>query len=207
MYLPPTTFRATFLQVQAMVLILIQPDRSLFSHLKLILLLPVCATAMRHRWLSLPLPTPQGLHLPAYGPGHSFSPPGLPTSVHRTGLHFSPLGYPSTARHFPAWPVRVLIPMELGLPLCPAHALLLAVGWDGTGCQILPGCSWPWPARPTQCPENVLVGVTGNTGGFHLQIHKNYISRCRKQMPTLRHFVASLSQLYSMKRGICNSIL
>lgn len=113
-----------------------------------------------------------------HGAPLAFSPPGLPTSAHRTGLHFSPLGYPSTARDFPAWPVRVLIPVELGLPLCPAHAWarLLAgsavihslcqlpdpsVSMRGTplcyssGCQTGPGCG-PGPGtRWKMCTLNI----------------------------------------------------
>lgn len=135
MYLPPTTFRAIFLQVQAMVLILIQPDRCLFSHLKLILLLPVCATAMRHRWLSLPLPTPQGLHLPAYGPGCPFSPPGLPTGLRGAPQDRTPFQPPRLPQHRQAFPsLACACPHPRGAgaaPVpCPCPAAGCGLGWD-----------------------------------------------------------------------------
>lgn len=185
-----------------MVLILIHPERSLFSHTELILLLAVCVTAMRPCWLCLPLPTLQHLHLPACDPGDHSSPPGLPKSAHSIGFHFSPLGSPQA---FPSLACACPRPQGAGAAAVPSSCP--AAGQGGTGSQILLSCSWPWAAGATQCPENVLLGVTGNTGGFHLQIHRNYMSRSRKQMPTLRHFVISLSQLYPMKSGICNSIL
>lgn len=128
--LPTLTFRATFLKLQAMVVILIQLDRSLFSHSQLIL----CVTAMRHGWLCLPLLTLQRLHLPAYGPGPHLSPPGLPTSAQGTDP-FQPPGLP------PGISQQVCAcahPHGAGAAAVPSPSLLLAVSQDGTGGQILP---------------------------------------------------------------------
>lgn len=112
--MPTLTFRGTFLKLQTMVVILIQLDRSLFSHSQLIL----CVTATRHGWFCLLLPTLQRLHLPAYGPGPHLSPPELPSSAQSTDP-FQPPGLPpGISQHGPclcpspwSWGCRCAIPI------------------------------------------------------------------------------------------------
>lgn len=111
MYLPTTTFRATFLQLQAMVLILIQPDRSLFSHLQLILLLPVCATAMGTA---------------------GFQPSRSPHICPQDRTPFQPPRLPQHCQAFPSLACACPHPCGAGAaPVpCPCPAAGCGLGWD-----------------------------------------------------------------------------
>lgn len=136
-----------------------------------------------------PFQPPPGLPPPGALPGHGpcwarpthglMSQPGL-------GLSLSPSPCPvSGAGAAPEAP--------------PPRAQVLARAWVRPGCQTLPGCCQPRPTGPALSPGNMAVDVTWNTGGFHLQVPKNYICERRKHMPTLRRFAASLPALSCVK--------
>lgn len=123
-----------------------QPERCLFSHLQLILLLPLCAPAQP------PVPLP-----PCLWPRTPFQPSGAPpTSAHSRGLHFSPLGSPQHCQAFSS--LAFLIPREPGLPLSSPHALLWArMGQAARSHPAAPGLGLQSPGSVLKMCSQVLL--------------------------------------------------
>lgn len=152
MQLPTTTFRETFLKLQTTFLILIQRDRSLFSHLHLILLLPVCVTAMRHCWLCLPCP-PSGnfTSLPMAGtPFHPSGGPHLCQQYRTPALEWSPVG---SSQAFPSMACACPHPQGARGASVPSSHPTAGRGlrWDR-----LPGSCLAAPGHGLQGPHGVL---------------------------------------------------